>query len=63
MFLCVIFVVEPLVAFARLRVDAVADNDGGTTMSVADELEIEREGERRGGKCPRISSGREAGPL
>ena len=55
--------VEPLVALARLRVDALGDNDGGTAMSVADELEIEREGERRGGKCPRISSEREAGPL
>ena len=55
--------VEPLVALAQLRVDAVGDNDGGAAMSVADELEIEREGERRGGKCPRVSSEREAGPL
>ena len=55
--------VEPLVALARLWVDAVGDNDGGAAMSVADELEIEREGERRGGKCPRVSSEREAGPL
>ena len=55
--------VEPLVALARLRVDAVGDNDSGTTMLVADKLEIEREGERRGGKCPRVSSEREAGPL
>ena len=56
-------VVEPLVALARLWVDAVGDNDGGAAMSVAGELEIEREGERRGGKCPRVSNEREAGRL